>query len=111
LLLAQINGLSCGDNLYQAGKILISIAGNLRPQELSAAHITEFNDYIGAQGWAHSTKVSYSRAASRHLRWLWEFHGAKKLDKALHRCASPRPPLVSLTSSTVQLPTFGTSAP
>lgn len=55
------------------------------------------------QGWAHSTKVSYARAAKRHLLWLWEHHGAKKLDGALRKYASIRPRNVTATDEEREL--------
>lgn len=75
----------------QAAKRLIAEAGSLTPQRLTQAHITEIDDTIQRANYAHTTKATYTYSLRQILRWLWEEHGAPKLDQHVRRYPGIRP--------------------
>jgi integrase len=70
-------------------KALIAEAGALPPQKLSAAHVLEVEAIWRKR--SPFTRHNYAKALRQVLRWLWEHHGAPKLDGAVPRTTSPRP--------------------
>jgi integrase len=74
-----------------ACKALIAEAGALPPQKLSAAHILEIDAQLRAKPYAPTTRWNYGKAIRQILRWLWENHGAPKLDAQVRKYQSPRP--------------------
>jgi integrase len=91
VLRAQFLGRSTRRHDYQAAKALIAAAGSLAPQDLRVAYVTEVDDAIHDSGFTHSTKSLRSAALRRILRWLWEYHGAPKLDDHVRRYPGLRP--------------------
>ncbi len=75
----------------QASKLLVAVAGSCQPSELRAAHIAEANAEIAARGYAHSTRANKVSGLRRVLRWLWENHGAPKLDDLVRKYPGLRP--------------------
>lgn len=75
----------------QAAKRLIAAAGSLAPSRLSQAHVTEIDEAIFRGGYAHTTKATYAHSLRQILRWLWEEHGAPKLDQHVRRYPGIRP--------------------
>jgi len=51
---------------------------------------------------AASTKHNRAKALRQILRWLWQYHGAAKLDDQVNRFASPRPRNVCVTDDEKQ---------
>jgi integrase len=74
-----------------ACKALIAQAGSVPPQKLSAAHVMEIDAALRAKPYSASTRWQYAGAIRHLLRWLWEYHGAPKLDKTMSRYTTPRP--------------------
>ena len=58
---------------------------------MTAAHVLEVTDGILRSEYTHGTKVVRCGALRRVLRYLWEYHGAEKLDGIVGRKASIRP--------------------
>lgn len=66
-------------------------------QKISAAHAFEIDEAIARGSFAHSTKVQKSAAVRHILRWLWEAHGAPKLDEHIRHYTGVRPRNVTAT--------------
>ena len=92
-------------------KTLIAIAGSLAPAQLRPAHITEAVARLNNPRYAITTRNSHTIVLRRLLRWLWDTHGAPKLDRHVptltprapaqrHRHAQPK----STPSSRTQRP-------
>jgi integrase/recombinase XerC len=86
-----IGGRHPGLNTVQAAKALIAQVGALRPQKLSAAHAIEADETIRRSTYTAGTKHARANATRQILRWLWENHGAPKLDAHIRKYPSPRP--------------------
>jgi integrase len=74
-----------------ACKAIIAEAGSIPPHKLSAAHVTEIDAQLRAKPYSASTRWQYAGAIRHLLRWLWEHHGAPKLDGAMRKYTTPRP--------------------
>ncbi|UWZ86249.1 tyrosine-type recombinase/integrase [Occallatibacter riparius] len=72
-------------------KALIAQAGALSPQKLSAAHVMEIDATFRGRPYSTSTRWHYATALRWMLRWLWEHHGAPKLDQTVRKWPRPRP--------------------
>ena len=57
----------------------------------------ELDSKLRASKYATSTRAYRAKALRQILRWLWENHGAPKLDSHVRRYASPRPRNVTVT--------------
>jgi len=97
LLLAEITGRNQHAPVYQAGKLLASIVGKIQPGQLSPAHIHDANAAIRKAAYSHSTLTNKVSATRRLLRWLWEYHGAPKLDHLVDTYPGLRPRNVTAT--------------
>jgi integrase len=75
----------------------------LPPSRLSAADVTDIDGEITHGPYTHGTKVNKSNALRRVLRWLWEQHGAPKLDDEVHRYACIRPRNVTATREQIDM--------
>jgi integrase/recombinase XerC len=51
----------------------------------------EIDAALRTKGYAHSTRWNYAKALRQLLRWLWEHHGAPKLDAQIRKYSMPRP--------------------
>jgi hypothetical protein len=74
-----------------AAKAIIAEAGSLPPNRLSAAHVMEINARLDKSSYTKCTKALRARSLRRVLRWLWEYHGAPKLDEHVTRYPGIRP--------------------
>jgi integrase len=82
-------------------KRLIAEVGSLTPRKLSAAHISDIDHYICTSGYAHATRKAKANSLRKILRWLWEEHGAKKLDTEVRMHPGLRPRNVTATSDEI----------
>ena len=73
-----------------ACKALITAAGSKTVEQLQPSHITEAAELL-THNYATSTRTMNWGALRRILRWLWEEHGAQKLDGTVPRGAGIRP--------------------
>jgi integrase len=79
---------------YQAkatAKALIAAAGSVHPHDLTPAHVIEVDEQIKTGGYAHATRRQKANCLKSILRWLWEEHGAPKLDGLVTRHPGLRP--------------------
>jgi hypothetical protein len=67
-------------NELAISKTLTAIAGTLTPNQLTAAHVMEAVHRIDNPHYANSTRTIRCGTLRRWLLWLWEEHGAPKLD-------------------------------
>ncbi len=86
-----------GDANYITAKTLIAQAGSLPPNQLSAAHIAELDEAIKTGPYTYATRAGKSKSLRYILRWLWENHGAPKLDQHVRRYPAVRPRNVLVT--------------
>ena len=97
ILSARYLTLPRGYQLKTVAKALIGIAGRLDPANLTAAHVTEVDQAIKNGGFAHSTRHYKANCLRAILRWLWEEHGAPKLDAHTSHYPGLRPRNVTAT--------------
>lgn len=71
--------------------LIIEKYGSLAPAKLRRSHVIEIDETLKKSGLAHSTRVTKANALKRILRWLWETHGAEKLDDCVSRYPGLRP--------------------
>lgn len=88
----QVN---CADR--HTAQALIAAAGDAPPTKLRSSHVAELDDQIFRSKWAHATRVTRSNALKKMLRWLWENHGAPKLDAHVRKYPGLRPRNVTVT--------------
>jgi integrase len=74
-----------------AAREIIATAGSLQPSQIKASHALEISDTIRRATLAHSTRAVRAAAVRNLLRFLWEHHGAPKLDSSIARYAGIRP--------------------
>jgi integrase len=91
ILRAAFLGPGSGTPSRAMAKALIAQAGSQPPSRLSSAHIIEINAQLRTNSYAASTRWNYSKALRQILRWLWEHHGAPKLDDSVRKYPKPRP--------------------
>jgi site-specific recombinase XerC len=84
-------------NHYQVAKALTAAAGSLPPQRLSAAHIIQYDDELRTTPYATATRACRAKVLRQILRWLWQYHGAPKLDDHVRKYPAPRPRNVTAT--------------
>ena len=96
MLRAACEGRRADHNFTLVADILIAQAGSLPPSRLSAAHVMEAEAQI-RQRPALSTRYILASALRRHLRMLWEHHGAPRLDRQVSHYHAPRPRNVTVT--------------
>jgi integrase len=99
LLSARYLKLPRGYQLKTVAKALIGTAGSVHPRELTPAHVTEVDQQIKNGGYAHSTRHYKSNCLRAILRWLWEEHGAPKLDAHTSHYPGLRPRNVTATDA------------
>jgi hypothetical protein len=97
ILRAQYLGLPRGYQIKYVAKALIATAGGLTPRELRPSHVTEVDQAIHNGGFALATKTYKANCLRQILRWLWEEHGAPKLDRGTTKYAGLRPRNVTVT--------------
>jgi site-specific recombinase XerC len=86
LLFAAIQGSSRNHTNYRtAARLLIEVCGTIQPHHLTPASVQELDHRLAARAWKASTKAQVAASLRRHLRWLWENHGAPKLDAHIRR--------------------------
>lgn len=85
---------------YYAAKALIASAGSSTPRELSAAHVMDVCE-SWEKRYRHVTRVNAHGALRRVLRWLWEEHGAPKLDSYVPKLSGTRPRNVTADRDTI----------
>jgi integrase len=73
----------------------------LRPNQLSAAHILEVTHELDHARYALATRVIRLVKFRKLLRWLWENHGAPKLDGYVPRYPGLRPRNVTATRAQI----------
>lgn len=91
-----------GQAEYQISKAIIATAGSVPPRKVTPAHVAEVNDYIKSNRYALSTKATKASALRRILRYLWEHHGAPKLDQQVSTYPGLRPRNVTVTDEEKQ---------
>ena len=84
-------------NQYQVAKLIAAQAGSLSPHRLSAAHVAEIDDYLKTTRFTAGTRATKAKALRQILRYLWEYHGAPKLDHQMRRYPAPRPRNITVT--------------
>jgi integrase len=87
---------------YQAkatAKALIAAAGSVHPHDLTSAHVVEVDEQIKTGGYAHATRRQKANCLKSILRWLWEEHGAPKLDAFVTRHPGLRPRNVTVSDA------------
>jgi integrase len=109
ILLAQVGSYRSSSPDHQAAKILIAHAGSLSPKKLSAAHIAEINEYLEKGSFTTATRYEYASVVKRHLRTLWEYHGAPKLDQLINHHVRPKPR--NVTARTAEIDALLVAAP
>jgi integrase len=83
-------------------RALTATAGGLRPSQLSTAHVLEALHRCASPPLALTTRFNRHNAARRILRWLWEEHGAPKLDSHVPKLLTPRPRNVIANRDTIE---------
>lgn len=76
---------------WAIAKVIIGKIGSGTAEKISAAIVEEINENIAKRTKSHTAKSNYARAAKRILRYLWEYHGAPKLDGLVRVYAGVRP--------------------
>ena len=76
--------------------MLIASAGSLPPHRLSAAHVADIDETLYRSAFSFTTKALRACALRRILRWLWEYHGAPKLDAEVRLYHGIRPRSVTV---------------
>jgi integrase len=96
-LLARIQNTTRPKNRISAAKIIIASCGSITPRELRPAHCFDLDAQINDTGKSHSTRKAYANYVRWWLRWLWEEHGAQKLDGSIRSQVGVRPRNVTIT--------------
>ncbi|HXR39038.1 MAG TPA: tyrosine-type recombinase/integrase [Terracidiphilus sp.] len=97
ILRAAFLGLPRGYQLKTVARALIATAGSLPPRSLSPSHVLEVDQSIAQGGYALATRLYKANCLRQILRWLWENHGAPKLDAHTTRHTGLRPRNVTVT--------------
>ena len=84
-----------------ACKALITTAGSTLPENLAVSQVTEAAAILSTNH-TPTTKSSYCSRLRQVLRWLWEEHGAPKLDGAVQRFPGIRPRNVTTNRETIE---------
>lgn len=82
---------------YRIAKRLIGIAGDLPPDELSAAHVADLEGQWRTEKLSPSTKSNYAKVTRQVLRWLQEYQGAPRLAQIVGRYQPARPRNITFT--------------
>lgn len=95
MLLAELPGRD-QSTVRSATRQLIATCGNIQPRELSSAHVQEADETIRKKPWSACHKAQTAASLRRILRWLWEEHGARKLDNQVRHYPTVRPRSVTV---------------
>lgn len=98
-MLARIQNTTRPKNRISAAKIIIASCGSITPRQLRPAHCLDLDAQINDSGYSHSTRKAYANYTRWWLRWLWEEHGAPKLDGSIRSQVGLRPRNVTITGT------------
>jgi integrase/recombinase XerC len=83
--------------IYRAAKALVTVAGEVHPDKLTAAEVIEACDVLLTNAKSRATRYNYVSALRHILHDLTEMFGTPQCSQALPRPIPPRPRNVTLT--------------
>ena len=85
-----------------AARRIIAQVGSRRPKDLRPGQVQDIDQSLAASGFEQVTKSNYASATRQLLRWMWENHGAPKLDEQIRRYPGVRPRNVTATKDEIE---------
>jgi integrase len=101
LVFAASKAKASQSNFVAAAKALIAEAGSTYPENLAIWQVTEATETL-SRFHTPTTKSCYCCSLRQVLRWLWEEHGAPKLDGSVPHFPGIRPRNVTTNRATIE---------